>query len=95
VSREYGFETVTFMLSGSVYVVTNPNEHADLHVKVVNDPGIAVLYVYRTNRDDFDCGIWRFVKNRRDAKFTVRFVKKYEQIAIYYVSSPKEAGSRY
>jgi hypothetical protein len=95
VSLSYGFQTVSFALSGNVFEVKDPAEHADLRIRVVDSPAAAVLYVYRTTGSIFDCGVWRFVGDRRRARFSVRFVKEHEDITVFWVNSPKLAGSRY
>ncbi len=64
----------SFHAFGNVYVVTDPNEWADLEVYVSTSPSSCCIY--RCKDKPQDCGEWRFVKNRKDAKFTVRFVKQ-------------------
>ena len=92
VTRYYASGNRTFMAYGDVYVETDPKEFVDLRVKVVTDPRIADFLVFKTTDTPQDCGEWRFVKDRSKAKFTIRFVKEWEDCTIYYTPHRDRAG---
>ncbi|MDR0829838.1 MAG: hypothetical protein LBN95_06985 [Prevotellaceae bacterium] len=85
-------ETLQFECYGNVFVVTAPNEHADLYVKVVNSPKYATYKIFRCTDKPRSCGEWRFVTDRKQAKFTVKFVKDNEDFRIYYTDNRSSAG---
>ncbi|MBR6175197.1 MAG: hypothetical protein IKQ52_06395 [Bacteroidales bacterium] len=100
VTRYYnGGATHTFRAYGNVYVETDPKEPVDLNVKVVTDSRRADFIVYKTSDTPKDCGMWRFVKDRSKANFTVYFVKDgefvQEDCTICYTSDPSKAGWRW
>jgi len=90
----YFDETEHFTLWGNVYAAKK-GEFAQLCVKVVSRPSEANMLVFRTSSRPNDCGQWRFVSKPEKASFSVRFVKEYEDLRIYYVTSPQEAGCRF
>lgn len=93
VTRYYASVTSYFYAYGDVYVETDPKEPVDLRVKVASDShDIAQCRIFVTTDKPQDCGEWRFVKDRSTAKFTVRFVKEYEDCVIRYVSNRSDAG---
>lgn len=91
VIRRYASETHCFYLFGDVYVETDPKEPVDLDIKVVNGP-IAAFNIYITSDKPDDCGEWRFVSDRSQAKFTIRYVKKHEDCTIRFVKDRSQAG---
>ena len=88
----YGNETLYFEAYGNVYVVTNPKEHADLDVKIVNSPRLATYKVFVTTDTPRKCGEWRFVSDRSKAKFTIRYVKELEECSIFFTRDRSKAG---
>lgn len=88
----YGNETSYFEAYGNVFVVTNPKEHADLDVKIVDSPRFATYKVFTTTDTPKKCGEWRFVSDRSQAKFTIRYVKELEECSIYFTKNRSEAG---
>ncbi len=83
----------TFWAYGNVYVETDPKELVDMKVEVVSNPTHADFHIYRTSDTPNSCGEWRFVKNKADAKFTIRFVDDYADCYIYYVKDRKDADA--
>ncbi|MCM8872542.1 MAG: hypothetical protein NDJ65_04595 [Paludibacteraceae bacterium] len=74
ITDTFAGEQKIFYAYGNVYVVTDPKEPADLKVYVSSSPSSCCIY--RCKDKPQDCGEWRFVKNRKDAKFTIRYVKQ-------------------
>jgi hypothetical protein len=93
ITKEYGFMSETFRLAGNVKLITDPKEHADFNVKVVGSPGGAAMYVKKVTACPCVCGEWRFVEAIKDAYFTVRFVKEWEDFTMVFVT--EYPGSRY
>ncbi len=92
VTCDYGFMRETFSAYGNVYVETNPKEPVHLEVRVVSNPAIADFSVYRTTDAPKQCGEWRFVKDRSQADFSIRYVKEREDCTIVFTSNRKDAG---
>lgn len=88
----YGNETYIFEAYGNVYVEKDPTKHVDLYVKIVNEERLADYSVYKTTDKPQDCGEWRFVTNRKDATFTIRYVKDREDIRIFFTNNRSKAG---
>ena len=88
----YGDRTIYFEIYGNVYVITNPKEHADIEVRVVDSPQKATYNIYKTTDTPRKCGEWRFVNNRNQAKFTIRYVKEHEDCRIFFTSDRSKAG---
>jgi hypothetical protein len=75
ITKSYGMMSMTWHLAGDVYLVTDKNESADLYVKVRRGKKeFASLGVTVVKRPACECGEWRWVKNKEDALFTVKFV---------------------
>ena len=89
------FETVSFQAYGNVYVETNPKNPVDLYVKIVNQPKFADFCVYKTSEKPQDCGEWRFVSDRKSAKFTIRYVEDNADCYVFFVKERKDAGAYY
>lgn len=96
VSRKYASGTVSFMAYGNVYVETNPKEPVDMNVRIVQDSKRADFVVFKTLSTPQDCGEWRFVKDRSDAKFTIYIVKDGEFVeedcTVCFTSDRNSAG---
>ena len=95
ITDTFAGEQTTFYAYGNVYVVTNPKEWADLDVRVVDSPKKATYIVYRCKDKPQKCGEWRFVRNRKDAKFTVRYVKldaDHYDCNIFFTTDRSKAG---
>ena len=92
VTRFYASATSRFMAYGNVYVETDPKEPVDLCVKVVDSPKGATFKVYKTTDTPQSCGEWRFVNDRSKAKFTIRYVKQYEDCTVFFVNDRSRAG---
>ncbi|MDR1896550.1 MAG: hypothetical protein LBR10_07160 [Prevotellaceae bacterium] len=95
ITKEYGFMSETFRLYGDVKIVTDPKEHADFRVKLVESPGLAAVYVKKVAFRPTQCGEWRFTDSAEAAHFTVRFVPEgeWEHFTIRFVDS--DPGSPY
>jgi hypothetical protein len=95
VTAYHGNETTQFEAYGNVYVLTDKDkERADMRVRVVNSPKYATYKVFRCTDKPNKCGEWRFVTDRREAKFTIRFVYDdfWQDCTIYYTDDRKNAG---
>jgi hypothetical protein len=92
ITMEYGFMTKTVSLWGNVKVVTNPRD-ADFRVKIEKSCGAAAVYVVKVTDEPSQCGEWRFVDSKKDALFTICFVKESEHFSICFTST--FPGSRY
>lgn len=88
----YGNETAEFEAFGNVFIETDPKEPVDLYVRVVDSPEEATYVVYKTTDTPKKCGEWCFVKRRAQAKFTIRYVKEYENIRVYFTKNRSKAG---
>ncbi len=81
ITQEYGMETVTYYLTGSVHIAKK-GEFVDLYIYVVKD-GPADLVIKFVDFNPRFCGEWQLTKNEgiaiqfvdseEDATFTVRF----------------------
>lgn len=92
----HGNEKISFEAYGDVFVLTNEKERADIDVKVVGSPKQATYKIFRCADKPKKCGEWRFVTNKRDAKFTIRFVNnEWADCCIYYTDKRSEAGFNY
>lgn len=92
ITSYFGNETITFEAYGNVYVETNPKEHVDVEVRIVDSPLNATYTVYKTTDTPKKCGEWRFVTDRSKAKFTIRYVKDWEDCRIYFTKDRSQAG---
>lgn len=93
ITRYYGTETHCFFAYGNVYVETDPKEPVDIRVKIsVDTKELAHFRIYKTSDKPQDCGEWRFVKERSQAKFTIRYVKEHEDCTIRFVNNRSDAG---
>ena len=92
ITSVYGNETIRFEVYGNVYVVTNPREHADVEVRIVDSPQKATYKIYKTTDTPRKCGEWRFVSDRSKAKFTIRYVKDREDCRIFFTNDRSKAG---
>ena len=92
VTKNYGFQTYTFTAMGNVYIETDPKEPVELRVRIVTNPGYADFCVFKTPDTPKQCGEWKFVKNKSEAKFAIRYVKDGEDCTVYFVSNRDEAG---
>ncbi|MDD4141594.1 MAG: hypothetical protein PHR20_02210 [Bacteroidales bacterium] len=92
----YGNETKgPFELYGNVFVETDPKEHVDICVKIVDSPKKATYNIFKTTDTPQKCGEWRFVDDRSKAKFTIRYVKEpdwWEDCRIYFTTDRNQAG---
>lgn len=84
----------TTHLWGYVYEVKNPKEKADFHVKIIKnnteaaDIEIAIDPVDR-GEYGYEKGVWHFVKNRKKARFSVKFVDNNEGFSVRIVPIKK------
>lgn len=92
VTKNYGFQTYTFTAMGNVYLETDPKEPVELRVRIVTNPGYADFCIFKTTDTPKKCGEWKFVKNRSEAKFAIRYVKDGEDCTICFVSDRNKAG---
>ncbi len=82
----------SFYAYGNVYVETDPTEIVDLKVKVIDSEKMCTYRVYRTTDTPKECGEWRFVTDRSKAKFTIRYVKDWEDCTICFIKDRSNAG---
>jgi hypothetical protein len=95
ITKSYGMISMTWRLSGNVYLVTDKNESADLYAKVRRKKGeYASLYVKEVERVPCRCGEWRWVKDKKDANFTVKFVDDmFFDFTVKFVGKDELSGS--
>ncbi len=94
VSLDYGWLKEEFELWGNVRIVSNPNEFAHFRVKVVNDPKITTLWVKIVDNPS-ECGEWKWVQNKKQEKFSIRFVDEYEHFSIMFIDDKETPGCRF
>ncbi len=63
-----------------------------MRVKIVSSEKEATYNIYKTSDTPKKCGEWRFVANRKDARFVIHYVKDLEDCSIYFVEDRNKAG---
>ena len=89
----YGDRTIYFEIYGNVYVITNPKEHADIEVRVVDSPQKATYNIYKTTDTPRKCGEWRFVNNRNQANLPSVMSKNMKIVAFFLLATVVKLGS--
>lgn len=82
----------SFEAYGDVYVETDPSEPVDMKVRIVQKEEDATYNVFKTNSEPQNCGEWRFTNNKDKAKFTIRYVKDWEDCRVFFVKDRNKAG---
>ena len=82
----------SFEAYGNVYVETNPRMPVDLEVRIVQTEREATYNVYKTTDTPQKCGEWRFVNDPSKARFTIRYVKDWEDCRIWFTNDRSKAG---
>ena len=75
----------TKRLWGNVRIVTDPNEHADLRVHIVNHEGLRILNISVVEKA-VDWDQWHWVYRKGEEDFTIRIVEDYWDISVRIVS---------
>ncbi|MDD4848940.1 MAG: hypothetical protein PHR53_09310 [Bacteroidales bacterium] len=87
--------STSFYAYGNVYVETDPTEPVDFDVEIVDQPKFSDFCVYKTTYTPKECCEWRFVSDRKQAKFVIRYVKEHADCYVYFVKERKDAGTNY
>jgi hypothetical protein len=84
-----GTVTRTIPLYGKVRIVTDPNELADLRIRIAPKWGQMTVKIVEAR--PLECGEWQFVTSGE--YFTVRFVEELEHFSVTF--SKTISGTRY
>jgi hypothetical protein len=94
ITKTYGMMSRTWRLSGNVRIVTDPNEIADIRIKIVERGGS--ISVKSVDYTPSECGEWRWVdgKGKLKPKFTVRIVTDgTHDFTVKFVGKNEMSGS--